>query len=110
MPGPSPDTHVADAINRVLSAEQTAAATIVAAQAGAQADVEAARERRRTILETARQRVMRLHERAQVRLATKLAELDAAAAAEVRDDAALQTVAAAAVARLAERLTQDTTA
>jgi len=110
MPGPSPDTHVADAINRVLSAEHAAATEIVGAQARAQAEVEAARERRRTILESARQRVMRLHERAQARLATKLAELDAAAAAEVRDDAALQTVAAAAVASLAERLTRDTAA
>jgi hypothetical protein len=110
MPGPSPDTHVADAINRVLSAEHAAAAEIVTAQAASQAAVEAARERRRTILETARQRVMRLHERAQVRLATKLAELDAAAAADARDDAALQSVATAAVACLAERLTRDTSA
>jgi hypothetical protein len=110
MSGPSPDTHVADAINRVLAAEHSAAAAIVAARAEAQARIEAAHERRRAILETARQRVMRLHERAQVRLAARLAELDKEAAAGARDGIALQTVAAAAVENLAERLTRDTTA
>jgi hypothetical protein len=106
----TPDSHVADAINRVLAAEHTAAAAIVSAQAAAQAEVEAARERRRDILEKARQRVIRLHEGAQSRLASRLAQLDNAAEAEARDDARLRSVASAAVERLAERLTTDTSA
>jgi hypothetical protein len=109
MATPAPDTPVADAINRVLEAEHATAQAIAAAQAAAQVAIEAARERRRTILETARQRVIKLHERAQVQLAAEIARLDTSAHDGELDDAGLRDVAAAAVARLAARLTTDTT-
>ena len=88
----TPDRTVADAIDRVLEAEH------------------AAREKRRAILETARQRVMRLHERAQRRLAGRLAQLEANASIETLDAAALGAVAADALAAVAERLTTDESA
>ena len=101
----TPDTHVADAINRVLEAEQATAAAIVEAQAAAQGVIEAAREQRRTILETARQRIVRMHERAQVRLETRLGVLDAEAADQESSESSSLSVADRAIARLAERLT-----
>ena len=106
----APDRTVADAIDRVLEAEHAAALTIVAAEADARSCIDAAREKRRVILETARQRVMRLHERAQARLAGRLAQLDAGASTETLDAAALQAVAADALAAVAERLTTDESA
>lgn len=110
MAAPTPDTTVADAINRVLEAEHEAAAAIVAAQAAAQAAIEAARERRRDILEIARQRVIKLHEQAQVRLAAQIARLDAEAATDKSQEADLNSVAAGAITKVAERLTTDNTA
>jgi hypothetical protein len=53
---------------------------------------------------------MRLHERAQARLAGRLAQLDANASIETLDAAALQAVAADALAAVAERLTTDDSA
>jgi vacuolar-type H+-ATPase subunit H len=107
---PAPDRTVADAIDRVLEAEHAAALTIVAVEAEARAGIDAARETRRGILDQARQRVMRLHERAQQRLAGRLAQLDAVAAIETLDAAALQAVAADALAAVAARLTTDESA
>ena len=107
MPSSTPDTRVADAINRVLDAEHATAAAIAEAQAAAQAVIEAARESRRAILETARQRLVRLHERAQVRVDDRLRLLDVEAAALSADDSALAAVTDAAIARVASRLTSD---
>ncbi len=107
---PAPDRTVADAIDRVLEAEQAAALAIVAAETTARASIDAAREERRRILEHARQRVMRLHERAEARLAGRLAQLDAAAATETLDATALRAVATAALATVAQRLTTDASA
>jgi vacuolar-type H+-ATPase subunit H len=101
----TPDRNVADAIDRVLEAEQAAALAIIAAENAARSAIDAARDQRREILEAARQRVMRLHERAQERLAGRLAQLDANAATETLDAAALQAVTTDAVAAIAERLT-----
>jgi hypothetical protein len=53
---------------------------------------------------------MRLHERAQVRLAGRLAQLDANVSSETLDAAALDAVAADALAAVAERLTTDESA
>lgn len=106
----TPDRTVADAIDRVLEAEHAAALTIVAAETAARSTIDAAREKRREVLETARQRVMRLHERAQVRLAGRLAQLDATASIESLDASALGAVAAHALAVVAERLTTDESA
>ncbi len=106
----APDRTVADAIDRVLEAEHATALAIVAAETAARSSIDAAREKRRAILETARQRVMRLHERAQARLAGRLAQLDANASIETLDAAALQAVAADALAAVAERLTTDESA
>ncbi len=107
---PAPDRTVADAIDRVLEAEHVAALAIVAAETDARASIDAAREERRRILELARQRVMRLHERAEARLAGRIMQLDAAAAIETLDAVALQSVAADALAAVAERLTTDASA
>jgi vacuolar-type H+-ATPase subunit H len=107
---PEPDRTVADAIDRVLEAEHAAALAIVAAENSARAVIDSAREERRRILEHARQRVMRLHERAQARLAGRLAQLDAAAAIETLDAVALQAVATAVLAAVAEQLTTDESA
>lgn len=108
MPSNIQESHqVAAAIDRVLEAEQSTAQAIAAAEAAAQAAVENARERRRAILERGRLRVLRLHERAQARLAAQLGQLDAAAGAGTAPDDELAGLAAAAVARLAERLTED---
>ena len=103
----TPDTRVADAINRVLEAEHATAAAIAEGQAAAEAAIEAARELRRTILETARGRVVRLHERAQLRLDDELRLLDAEAAAATTDDSALAAVTDSAIGRVATRLTAD---
>jgi uncharacterized ferritin-like protein (DUF455 family) len=110
MQANTPDTRVADAINRVLEAEHASAAAIDAAQAAAQARIEAARETRRAILETARDRIVRLHERAHARLNEQLLALDAHAAASTSDDAALEAIADAAISCMAARLTSDTVA
>ena len=101
----TPDTRVADAINRVLDAERETSAAIVAAQAAAQTAIEAAREQRRRILETARRRVVDMHERAQVGLAARLERLDATASTEDSDVSSLADVAATALHRIAARLT-----
>jgi hypothetical protein len=107
MPVPEPDRTVADAIDRVLEAEQATAVAILAAEASARAAIEAARETRRQVLERARQRVMRLHERAAVRLATRLARLDAQSAGDDCGAAASVDAATGALAAVAERLTTD---
>jgi vacuolar-type H+-ATPase subunit H len=101
----TPDRNVADAIDRVLEAEQAAALAIVAAETDARSAIDAARDQRRRILEAARQRVIRLHERAQQRIAGRIAQLDANAAIETLDAVAMRAVAADAVAAVAERLT-----
>ncbi|MGB7738287.1 MAG: hypothetical protein WBM03_04180 [Steroidobacteraceae bacterium] len=106
----TPDRTVADAIDRVLEAEHAAALVIVAAETAARSGIDAARDKRRDILETARQRVIRLHERAQARLAGRLAQLDANASLDTFDAGALGAVAADALAAVAERLTTDESA
>ena len=103
----TPDRTVADAIERVLAAEQTAAAALAAADEAARVAIEAARERRRLLLERARQRVGRLHAAAEQRLAARLQQLEAAAVTDTLDAVQLQAAAAAAIAALAERLTTD---
>ena len=110
MQAPTPDTRIADAINRVLEAEQTAALAIAAAQAEAQAQIEAARETRRVLLETARQRIVRLHECTQAHLEARLDSLDSEDAAAARDAGAIEAVATQALAAVAARLTADTPA
>lgn len=105
MPVPQPDRAVADAIERVLEAEQAAAATITAVETEARASLEAARESRRRLLERARLRITQLHERAEARLADRLAQLDAATAAEALDATGLRVVADEALRAVAARLT-----
>jgi len=110
MSAPTTDRTVADAIDRVLEAEQAATRAIHAAEAAAQLTIDAARETRRRILETARQRVMRLHESAQARVAGQLERLETAASAETLDASGLRAVAAAVLGAVAERLTTDESA
>jgi hypothetical protein len=105
MADTTPDRTVADAIERVLAAEQTAAAALAAADAAARVAVEAAREHRRRLLERARLRVGSLHAAAEQRLARRLQQLEAAAVGETPDAGQLQAAATAAIAALAERLT-----
>ena len=107
MAPPTPETRVADAINRVLEAEREMAGAIVEAQAAAQAAIESARETRRTILETARRRSLHAHERMQAQLAARLEQLDAVGAESGPDGGGLGPAIDAASARLAARLTSD---
>lgn len=107
MADTTPDRTVADAIERVLAAEQTAAAALAAADEAARLAIEAARDRRRQLLEQARQRVSRLHVAAEQRLAARLQQLEANAVTDMPDAAQLRAVASAAIAALAERLTTD---
>ena len=101
----SPDAQVAEAINRVLSAEREAAGAIEAARLEAEQLIEAARAERRRLLERARQRSARIHAAAQSRLERSLAHLERSAAAPTAGLATLHELAAHAVARLARRLT-----
>jgi cell division septum initiation protein DivIVA len=103
----TPDTRVADAINRVLEAERATAAAIEQARLQSQSVIEAARDMRRNILETARRRIVRLHELAPARLAAHLQHPDARPRSGQADEAESGAVADAAIARLAERLTTD---
>ena len=104
----TPDSTVADAIDRVLQAEQATAEAIHAAEESAAATIAAARETRRTLLETARRRSVRMHERAQALLARRLSELDGAAAtAQVRDRSELAASVTTAIDRIAAQLTTD---
>ncbi len=105
MADSTPDRTVADAIERVLAAEQTAAAALATADEAARVAIEAARERRRLLLERARQRMGRLHAAAEQRLAARLQQLEAAAVTDTPDAAQLQAAASAVIAALAERLT-----
>ena len=105
MATPTPDPTTANAIDRVLAAEHEVAIAVAAAQAAAQATTDAARAGRREVLERARQRVMRVRERAQAGLARQLAELDREDAAPSRSASGTGAASAAALARLAERLT-----
>jgi predicted RNase H-like HicB family nuclease len=107
MADTTPDRTVADAIERVLAAEQTAAAALAAADEAARLAIEAARDRRRQLLEQARQRVLRLHAAAEQRLAARLQQLEADAVTDMPDAAQLRAVASAAIAALAERLTTE---
>jgi vacuolar-type H+-ATPase subunit H len=106
----TPDRTVADAIERVLAAEQSAATALAAADEAARLAIEAAREQRRRLLDRARQRAGRLHAAAEHRLAARLLQLEADAVGDAPDAAQLQAVAAAAIAALAERLTTDNSA
>jgi hypothetical protein len=110
MSAPTTDRTVADAIDRVLEAEQAATRAIHAAEAAAQLTIDTARETRRRILETARQRVMRLHESAQARVAGQLRRLESTASADALDAAGQRQVAAAVLDAVAERLTTDESA
>lgn len=103
----TPDTRVAEAINRVLEAEAEAAGIIAAAERDAEAVLEAARERRRRILDTARRRASRLHASAQQQLRQGILRLDRAEPAQQTDPETLHALSTEAVARLATRLTSD---
>jgi vacuolar-type H+-ATPase subunit H len=106
MPVPDKDRTIADAIDRVLEAEQAAAVAIASAEAASRAAIDAAREERRRILERARARITRLHERAATHLAARLAQLDMSVAAE--EASALPPDGMHAVlATVAERLTSE---
>ena len=111
MAAPTPETRVADAINRVLEAEHRMAVAIVEAQNAAQATIDAARDTRRTILDDARHRSLRVHELLRAQVAARLAQLEPAgseAGPPVDDD--LEPAIGAAIAQLAQRLTSDTVA
>ncbi len=101
----SPDSEVAQAINRVLAAEREAAGAIEAARLEAEALIEAARAERRRLLERARQRAARLHAAAQSRLERALVRLDLGTAAPELDSGTLHDLTQQAVGRLARRLT-----
>jgi F0F1-type ATP synthase membrane subunit b/b' len=107
MPVPETDRTVADAIDRVLEAEQAAAAAIGRAEAAGRAAIEAAREERRRILERARARIMRLHDRAATQLAARLAQLDMTLAAEAQASSLPPDGMPAVLATVAERLTSE---
>ena len=107
MANPTPETNVAEAINRVLEAEHEAAAAIAAAEDEAEATLSAAREARRRQLETARERASRVHVRAQSRLAAAISRLDADAGVAGADRGALESLAQQAIDNLARRLTCD---
>jgi F0F1-type ATP synthase membrane subunit b/b' len=103
----TPQSAVADAIDRVLAAESEAAGAIAAAEKESEAVLEAARERRRQILETARRRASRLHARAQERLGQALEALDGGHPAQETDLESLRALSATAVEGLVRRLTSD---
>jgi cell division septum initiation protein DivIVA len=104
---PTPDTTVADAMNRVLDAEREAAAAIAAAQVEAEAILQAAREQRRQLLERARVRASRVHVRAQSRLEAALAELDAQSRCDWDISGSPGALAGQAIDALARRLTSN---
>ena len=101
----TPETGMAEAINRVLAAESEAAAFIAAAERDAETVLEAARERRRQILETARRRASRLHARARQSLGQAIEELDRSDPAQDVDLDTLRDRSRTAVDELARRLT-----
>jgi len=103
----TPQSAVADAIDRVLAAESEAAGAIATAEKDSEAVLEAARERRRQILEAARRRASRLHARAQERLGRSLEALEGGLPAQETDLESLRALATAAVEGLALRLTSD---
>jgi len=105
MATPTPEQTTANAIDRVLDAERNVAVAVAAAQAAAQATIDAARTGRREMLERARLRVMRVRDRVQAGLARQLAELDAGDASASQGEAGADATSAAALARLAGRLT-----
>jgi vacuolar-type H+-ATPase subunit H len=107
MPVPDTDRTVADAIDRVLEAEQAAAVAIAGAEAASRAAIEAAREERRRILERARARITRLHERAATHLAARLAQLDLSVAAAEQASALPPDGMQAVLATVAERLSSE---
>jgi F0F1-type ATP synthase membrane subunit b/b' len=107
MPVPDTDRTIADAIDRVLEAEQAAAVAIASAEAASRAAIDAAREERRRILERARARITRLHERAATHLAARLAQLDMSVAAEEQASALPPDGMHAVLATVAERLASE---
>jgi hypothetical protein len=104
MQVPDTDRTVADAIDRVLEAEQAAAAALTVAETAGRAVIDAAREQRRSILERTRQRITRMHERAETQLAARLAQLEAMAGAADRDSTVAPDAARRALAGVAARL------
>jgi F0F1-type ATP synthase membrane subunit b/b' len=107
MPTTDTDRTVADAIERVLEAEQAAATAIAAAEAASRATIDAARAERRRILERARERITSLHERAAAQLAARVAQLDVTVAAQEHESAHSHDVARSALAAVAARLTSE---
>jgi vacuolar-type H+-ATPase subunit H len=107
MPTTDTDRTVADAIDRVLEAEQAAATAITAAEAASRVTIEAAREERRRILGRARERITRLHDRAAAQLATQLTRLDVANAGDERASALAPDSAQSVLAAVAARLTSE---
>lgn len=105
MERPTPDSAVADAMNRVLAAEREAADAIASGQRDAEATIEAARARRRQILDTARRRSSALHVRAQSQLQQALQDLERGDSTNPADPARLRSLSREAIERIALRLT-----
>jgi hypothetical protein len=105
MERPTPDSAVADAMNRVLAAEREAADAIASGQRSAEATIEAARARRRQILDAARRRSSALHVRAQLHLQQALQDLERGDSANPADPARLRSLSREAIERIALRLT-----
>jgi hypothetical protein len=105
MERPTPDSAVADAMNRVLAAEREAADAIASGQRAAETTIEAARARRRQILDTARRRSSALHVRAQLHLQQALQDLERGDSANPADPARLRSLSSEAIERIARRLT-----
>jgi hypothetical protein len=105
MERPTPDSAVADAMNRVLAAEREAADAIASGQRSAEATIEAARARRRQILDAARRRSSALHVRAQLHLQQALQDLERGDSANPADPARLRSLSREAIESIARRLT-----
>jgi cytochrome c553 len=105
MDRPTPDSAVADAMNRVLAAEREAADAIASGQRAAEAMIEAARARRRQVLDTARRRSSALHVRAQTYLQQALQDLERGDSGNLADPARLRSLSREAIERIARRLT-----
>lgn len=105
MDRPTPDSAVADAMNRVLAAEREAADAIASGQRDAEATIEAARARRRQILDTARRRSSALHVRAQMHLQQALQDLERGNPEDLADPARLRSLSREAIESIARRLT-----
>lgn len=101
----TPETAIAEAIDRVLAAEREASDAIAAAQRAAELLIEAARERRRRILDAARRRATALHGRAEARRRAALDHLEHVHGSPGRGADDMRARAREAIEGLARRLT-----